>query len=250
MSWLIKSLSSSLGQKLIMSLTGLFLITFLVVHMAGNLQLLKLDGGESFNIYTKFMTTSPLIKTVSYLLYAGILVHVIVSIFLTKLNSKARPVKYEYEQASTNSSWASRNMGLLGAIILVFLVVHMRSFWFEMKFGGDVPMVEYGGEEYKNLYALVVVAFSKWWYSLLYVASMIFLAFHLSHGFASAFQTLGLNHKKYTPLIKSVGVAFSVLVPLLFAIQPIAVFLFVQWGLLDPSDYEKMIEMAQLVGNQ
>lgn len=248
MSWLIKSLSSSLGQKLIMSLTGLFLISFLVVHMAGNMQLLKLDGGEAFNVYAKFMTTNPLIKTTSYLLYAGILVHVIYSIFLTKLNNNARPVKYAYENASTNSTWASRNMGLLGAVILVFLIVHMRQFWFQMKFGGNMPMVEYDGVEYKNLYALVVVAFSQWWYSLLYVACMIFLAFHLSHGFSSAFQTLGLNHKKYTPLIKNAGVAFSVLIPFLFAIQPIAVFFFVEWGLLNPSDYEKMIEMAQLVG--
>ena len=96
------------------------------------------------------------------------------------------------------------------------------------------------------MYALVIVAFSQWWYSLLYVVSLIFLAFHLSHGFASAFQTLGLNHKKYTPLIEKLGLAFSILVPLLFAIQPIIIFFWTQAGTLDPAAYEKMIEMAQL----
>lgn len=246
MSWFTDSLSSSLGRKLIMSLTGLFLITFLVVHMIGNLQLLNLDGGQSFNIYAKFMTTNPIIKTTSYLLYAGILIHVIYSIILTRLNRSARPVKYAYERASTNSSWASRNMGLLGAVVLVFLIIHMRQFWFEMKFGGNMPMVDYDGVQYKNLYALVVAAFSQWWYSLLYVVSLAFLAFHLSHGFASAFQTLGLNHKKYTPFIQKLGLTFSILISLLFAIQPIIIFLWTQTGQLDPGIYEKMIETAQL----
>ena len=246
MSWFSDSLSSSLGRKLIMSLTGIFLITFLIVHMAGNLQLLNLDNGQSFNIYAKFMTTNPVIKTTSYLLYAGILAHVIYSILLTRLNRSARPVKYAYEKASTSSSWASRNMGLLGAIVLFFLIIHMRQFWFEMKFGGNMPMVEYEGETYKNLYALVVTAFSQWWYSLLYVVSLVFLAFHLSHGFASAFQTLGLNHKKYTPFIQKLGLAFSVVIPLLFAIQPIIIFFWTQTGTLDPAVYEKMIEIAQM----
>ena len=245
MSWFTKSLSSSLGRKLIMSLTGLFLISFLVVHLIGNLQLLKSDGGEAFNIYAKFMTTNPVIKTTSYLLYTGILVHVIYSIILTRLNRSARPVKYAYEKASTNSSWASRNMGILGAIVLVFLVIHMRSFWFEMKFGGEMPMVNYDGVDYKNLYALVIAAFSKWWYSLIYVVSMVFLGYHLSHGFASAFQTLGLNHVKYTPFIKKVSVAFAILVPLLFAIQPIIIFFWTQTGEIDASAYEELIKMAQ-----
>ncbi|MBT34593.1 MAG: succinate dehydrogenase [Thalassobius sp.] len=246
MSWFTKSLSSSLGRKLIMSLTGLFLITFLVVHMIGNMQLLKLDGGEAFNVYAKFMTTNPLIKTTSYLLYAGIIIHIIYSIILTRLNRSARPVKYAYEKASTNSTWASRNMGLLGSVILVFLVIHMRSFWFEMKFGGSMPMVDYDGVEYKNLYALVVAAFSQWWYTLIYVVSMVFLGYHLSHGFASAFQTLGLNHVKYNSFIKKFGIAFAVIIPLLFAIQPIVIFIWSQSGKIDVSVYEQMIQMAQL----
>ncbi|MEM1136771.1 MAG: succinate dehydrogenase cytochrome b subunit [Bacteroidota bacterium] len=245
MSWFTDSLSSTLGRKLIMSLTGLFLISFLIVHMIGNLQLLKLDGGEAFNVYAKFMTTNPVIKTTSYLLYTGIIVHIIYSIILTRLNRNARPVKYAYEKASTNSTWASRNMGLLGAIVLVFLIIHMRAFWFEMKFGGNMPMVEYEGDTYKNLYALVVAAFSNWWYSLIYVVSLIFLAFHLSHGFASAFQTLGLNHKKYTPFIQKLGLAFSIIVPFLFAIQPIVIFFWTQTGTIDAAFYEQMIQVAQ-----
>jgi len=248
MSWLTQTLTSTLGRKLLMSLTGIFLITFLVVHVAGNMQLLKSDDGMAFNIYADFMTSNPLIKTASYLLYAGILLHVIVSIILTKQNRSARPVKYAYEKASGSSSWASRNMGILGTIIFVFLVIHMRSFWFEMKFG-DMPKVKYEqvsqteyetirkadnpeafaastATAYRDLYLIVQEAFAQWWYALLYVVAMVFLGFHLGHGFASAFQTLGLNHKKYTPLIEKLGIAFSVIVPLLFASQPIYMFLF------------------------
>jgi succinate dehydrogenase / fumarate reductase cytochrome b subunit len=227
MSWFTRALSSTLGRKLIVSLTGLFLITFLIVHASGNLQLLNNDGGESFNKYAKFMTTNPLIKTLSYGLYAGFLIHILWSVLLTFTNRRARPVKYHYEAAGVSSSWASRNMGLLGAVILVFLVIHLRAFWFQMKFG-SLPEVTYAdGEAYKDLYTLVVTAFKNPVYALFYIGSMIFLGFHLSHGFSSAFQTLGLNHKKYTPLINSVGILISILIPVIFAIQPIYVYLFV-----------------------
>ncbi len=223
MSWISDTLNSTLGRKVLMALTGLFLILFLVVHLAGNLQLLIPDEGKSFNIYAHSMATNPLIQTVSIGNFAFILLHVIYSIVLTRQNRKARPVGYA-NPSKEGSTWASRNMGILGTIILIFLVVHLKAFWFEAKFG-SVPTAVYDGETYKDLFTVVSVAYAEWWYALFYVVCMGFLAFHLSHGFQSAFQTLGLNHKKYTPAIKMVGLAFSILVPILFALIPAVMFL-------------------------
>jgi succinate dehydrogenase / fumarate reductase cytochrome b subunit len=195
------------------------------VHLAGNLQLLSGDGGQSFNIYAKFMTTNALIKTSSYLLYATFIAHIVWSLLLTIHNSKARgPEKYAYSKAAPQVSWNSRNMGLLGTIVFIFLVIHMKNFWFEMHWG-DIPMASYDGEQYKDLYAVVSAAFGQVWYVVLYCFAMLGLAFHLYHGFQSAFQTLGLNTSKYTPAIQGLGVGFSILVPGLFALIPIWMFL-------------------------
>lgn len=207
-----------------MALTGLFLVTFLVVHLAGNFQLLYEDGGKAFNIYARFMTTNPVIKTVSYVLYTSILVHVVWAVVLTIQNRRARGSQ-GYAVSKNSSPWASRNMGLLGTIIFIFLVIHMRDFWAQMHWGG-IDKVVYDGEEVKDLYSVVSLAFSELWYVALYVISMIMLAFHLWHGFASAFQTLGLNHVKYNPVIKFVGRAFAIIVPALFALIPIWMFAF------------------------
>lgn len=217
MSWVTQTFSSSIGRKAIMSLTGLFLISFLTVHMSGNLLLFQNDDGLAFNAYAKFMTTNPVIKTVSYLLYTGIIVHSVWALILSVHNRSVRPVGYAVSKASANSSWNSRNMGILGTIVLVFLIIHMRSFWYEMKFG-SLPLDANGN---KDLYSIVQAAFQQWWYALLYVVAMGGLAFHLAHGFASAFQTLGLNHRKYTPLIQKIGLAFAVIVPFVFATMPI-----------------------------
>lgn len=223
MNWFIKLLSSTLGRKLLLALTGLFLILFLVIHLIGNLQLLKNDNGESFNVYAKFMTTNPIIVTISYVNYACILIHVFWALLLTVKNRKARGVE-RYAVVKNSSPWTSRNMGILGTFIFIFLVIHLRGFWYEMHWGG-IPTANYDGEEVKNLYATVVEAYSKGWYVGIYVFSMLVLAFHLWHGFVSSFQTLGLNHKKYNPLIAFVGKAFAIIVPVLFALIPIWMFL-------------------------
>lgn len=221
MSWLQRTLSSSIGKKLLMALTGLFLCSFLLVHLSGNFQLLKDDGGLAFNAYAKFMTTFPLIKVLSYGLYAGFLLHIIDGLILAYQNRQARPVSYGYTKPGTSSSWASRNMAVLGTIILVFLIVHLRNFWYEMHWGA-IGMDAAGN---KDLYGVVDAAFSQWWYVALYVVSMAAVAYHLIHGFQSAFQTLGINHKKYSPFIKVVGYAFSILVPLGFAAIPVIMFI-------------------------
>jgi succinate dehydrogenase / fumarate reductase cytochrome b subunit len=221
MSWLSTTFSSSLGKKLIMALTGLFLCTFLVVHLIGNLQLLKADGGQSFNLYAKFMTSNPLIKTTSYLLYASILGHAIWGLLLTLKNKKARPVGY---YASNNAStWNSRNMGILGTIVLAFIVGHMGDFWWEYKFEEGFPVQMIDGVEYKDLYKEVIEAFHQSWLVALYTLAMVAISFHLHHGFQSAFQTLGVNHKKYTPFIKGFGAVFAYIIPAAFAAIPLII---------------------------
>jgi succinate dehydrogenase / fumarate reductase cytochrome b subunit len=223
MNWFIKILSSTLGRKLLMALTGLFLILFLIVHLIGNLQLLKNDNGEAFNVYAKFMTSNPVIKTISYVNYACFIIHALWALFLTIGNRRARGTQ-RYAVNKNSSPWTSRNMGILGTLILIFLVIHLKGFWYEMHWGG-IPTVNYDGEEVKNLYATVETAYAQPWYVALYVFSMMVLAFHLWHGFVSSFQTLGLNHPKYNPLIATVGKAFAVIVPALFALIPIWMYL-------------------------
>lgn len=221
MNWFTKLLSSTLGRKLIMALTGLFLISFLVIHLIGNLQLLHDDGGRAFNLYAKFMTSNPVIKTVSYLLYTSILVHALWALLLTRQNKIARGVGYAVSNKS--SAWTSRNMGILGTIILIFIVIHMKDFWAQMHWGG-IKTQMYDGAEVKDLYAVVALAFSEAWYVALYTLCMVALAFHLWHGFSSAFQTLGLNHLKYNAVIEFVGRVIAIIIPAAFAWIPIKMF--------------------------
>ena len=215
-------LGSSLAKKYWMALTGLFLVTFLLAHLAGNLQLLDMSpqGQLKFNAYARFMTTFPLVKAVSYLLYFSILFHAFDGILLAVQNRQARPVRYVKENAGANRSWASNNMALLGVLILVFLVIHMKGFWYEMHWGP----IGTDADGNKDLYTVVAAAFSQLWYVSLYVVMMAVLALHLLHGFQSAFQSLGLNHPRYTPVIKNVGVFFAVVVPVLFALIPVWMF--------------------------
>lgn len=222
MTWFTKLLTSSIGRKLLMSLTGLFLIIFLVVHVAGNLQLLKSDGGRAFNEYSQFMTSNLVIKIVGILNYTMILVHVIWAIMLGRQNRSARGAQ-GYAVQNNSSHWTSRNMGILGTLILLFLIFHLRGFWYEMHFGG-IDKVTYDDEPVKDLFTVVKAAYSQVWYVAIYLVGMAVLAFHLWHGFISAFQTLGLNHPKYNPVIKFVGKAFAIIVPFLFAIIPVLMY--------------------------
>jgi succinate dehydrogenase / fumarate reductase, cytochrome b subunit len=224
MKWFFDLFTSTLGRKLVMALTGLFLVLFLAVHLAGNLQLLKADGGRSFNVYAEFMTTNPVIKTISYGNYTFILLHIFLAITLTARNRMARGSEGYAVTSGRSSAWSSRNMGILGSIIFIFLVIHLKDFWAQMHWGG-IPHVNYDGKDVKDLYSVVALAFSQSWYAALYVVCMIGLGFHLWHGFASAFQTLGLNHQKYNPIIHFVGKAFAIVVPALFALIPIVMFL-------------------------
>lgn len=229
--WFSRFITSSIGKKVIMSLTGLFLIIFLLVHLVGNLQLLAGDGGQAFNEYAYFMTNNPVIKATSYGLYFFILLHAIQGIVLWRTNKSARgdagyAVKVN-RTAGDTSRISSVNMGALGTVILIFILIHMYQFWAQMKIMDTVSPVTYAGADHpvKDLYTLVMSTFENIGFVAFYVVSMGFIAFHLWHGFQSAFQTLGLNHRKYTPLIKAVGKIYSILIPLGFAAIPLYMFL-------------------------
>jgi len=221
MNWLFNALTSTIGRKVLIALTGIFLILFLVIHLAGNLQLLKADNGESFNKYAEFMGHNPLIQTISIVNFILILTHIIVSVLLTQRNRKARPVSYAY--VDNSSSWSSRNMGILGTIILLFLVFHLQAFYYPAK-TGRLDVISYDGVEVEDMYRATQVAFAQWWIVLLYVVSMAGLAFHLAHGFQSAFRTLGLSHPKYMPFVKKLGLLFSIVVPAAYALIPLYMF--------------------------
>jgi len=205
-----------------MALTGLFVILFLVVHLIGNLQLLHHDQGRAFNVYAEFMGTNPVIQIISKVNFTLIGMHVAWGLYLTIKNRAARGPQ-GYVVVKNSSPWTSRNMGILGTLILIFLVVHIKHFYSEVHFG-SISTLDYDGKQVKDLYNTVAFWFAKGWYVALYCVCMAALGFHLWHGFESAFQTLGLSHPKYTPIIKFIGRAFSVIVPALFAIIPIGMF--------------------------
>jgi succinate dehydrogenase / fumarate reductase cytochrome b subunit len=215
-------LKTSIGKKVIMGLTGLFLITFLVVHCFINALIFFNDGGLMFNIGAAFMAHNWIIRAGEIVLFFGLIVHIVQSLILTLENKKARPIGYAKIDGPANSSWYSRSMGLLGTLLLIFLIIHLIHFWVKSRFTG-LPGEDANGNE--NLYAVMQTTFSMLWVVVLYTLSMISLAYHLLHGFQSSFQTLGLNHKLYTPIIKKTGIAFSIIIPFIFALMPILMYL-------------------------
>ena len=202
--------TSTLFRKTLAALSGLFLTLFLIGHLVGNLQLIMFSSSiaqQKFNEYALFMTTNPAVNILSILTYTCIILHTILTIFLSIQSKNARPVGYSVSSRSGNSNWSSRNMPLLGVLVLVFIVIHMKSFWYEMHWG------EVGNDSWGNqdLYTVAVTAFREVWYTLFYVFSMVILGLHLNHGVASAFQTLGLKTQKYLSTIEKFSGAFSIL---------------------------------------
>jgi succinate dehydrogenase / fumarate reductase, cytochrome b subunit len=207
-------LATSLGKKYLMALSGLFLVSFLPVHLAGNFLLLKSDGGVAFDAYSLFMSTSPLIRILEVTLVLGFAVHIVDALLLTLRNKAARPIGYKGGTGGRASAF-SKYMGVTGSIILIYLIIHINSFTLKHRI-----------YEPDNLafYHTVKAAFETQWggfYAWFYVLAMLLMAFHLNHGFSSAFQSLGLNHRRYTPLIKKVGLLYSIAIPLGFASIPI-----------------------------
>ena len=218
MKWFLDLLSSTLGRKLIMALTGLFLISFLVVHCTINAMIFLNDGGATFSHWGHFMGTNPIIRTLEIGLVVGFLLHIIQGLSLWKANRSARPIKYSVYKAPANSTWYSRSMGLLGTLLLLFLVLHTSHFWIPNRTNQFTQ-----GEELP-LYKMMFEVFSNPLIVLFYVIGCMSLFWHLLHGFTSAFQSLGLNHSKYNGIISFVGTAFSIIVSLLFALMPVAIY--------------------------
>ena len=207
---------SSITKKVVMALAGLFLITFLVVHLAINLLLLSNDNGAAFKVAVEFMTTNPLVKIMEIFLMGGFAVHIVIGVIIQVQNWLARPVRYKVAGYS-HLSFFSKYMIHTGAIIFVFLGVHFFNFYF-VKLGWVSPPAGVGEEDF---YQMATLLFADKFYAVLYVVMMIFLGFHLHHAFQSAFQTLGLNHTKYTPFIKAISTIYSIVVPLGFASIPL-----------------------------
>jgi succinate dehydrogenase / fumarate reductase cytochrome b subunit len=180
------------------------------------------------------MGTNLIIRTMEIGLFAGLLLHIVQGLILWYQNSKARPVKYQVNKAGSNSKWYSRSMGLLGTLLLMFLVLHIYHFWTPSRLGGigniqaleETSLVTYNNQHALNLFAEMKNVFTgNLFIVIIYVLGVISLAWHLVHGFQSAFQTLGINHKRYTPIIKAAGIGFSIIVPLIFALMPVAFYL-------------------------
>lgn len=224
--------TTSIGRKILMSVTGLFLIMFLLVHLTVNSMILFDDSGELFNRAAHFMAVTPLIRVVEPILAIGLVFHLLIASMITLQNQRNRNVnygafgRYKMRKASAGSSWPSRNMYILGTLILVFLVIHLINFFWKMKFTGDPLLAEVviGGEHMENAYALVTGLFINWkWSVALYVVGAIALGLHLYHGVWSAFQTLGCSNKKWRKILNGLGVLLSLLFAFGYAVIPLYV---------------------------
>jgi len=216
--------NSSIGKKFLVSITGLFLIAFLAVHLIVNSMILFDNSGELFNRAAHFMGTHPIIKIVEPLLAVGFILHIIYAVVVTIQNWIARPISYEKRKSAHSSTWSSRNMIWLGVVVLVFLVIHIAQFFWKMKVTGD-PLLEgavYDGEHMENAYQLVTTFFITWWWVVIfYVVGAVALGFHLAHAFWSAFQTLGLSNTKWRSILNVIGLVYTLIISAGFAIIPL-----------------------------
>lgn len=211
---------ASITKKVYMAIAGLFLITFLVVHLGINLFLLpfvKDDGGEWFRIAASFMSNNWIIKVFEIFLFGGFILHIILGVIVQIQNWMARPQRYKVEGFS-HTSFFSKFMIHTGVIVFIFLVIHLTNFYFVKM--GWVSTPE-GITDKHDFYIMTRLLFANTYYTIFYIICIVFLAFHLNHAFQSAFQTLGLSHTKYTPAIKCFGTLYSIIIPLGFLIIPV-----------------------------
>ena len=206
-----------------MALTGLFLCLFLIIHLAGNLQLLLSEERASvqFNLYSRILSGNYIIKAISWLLFISIVAHTFYALTITIKNRRASGGGYVRDQRQGASSWYSRNMGILGSIILLFLIIHLKDFWFEYTFG-DLPLDEEGN---KDLYTIVVNAYGELWYVILNVIAFIALGYHMLHGIFSAFKTLGAYPSKLSKSLYYLSIFLTVVLTIGFIFIPVFVFI-------------------------
>ena len=216
MGWILKFANSSIGKKFVMAVTGLSLLLFLVVHLAGNLTLYISE--ETFNGYVAALDiVKPLIRVVEVILALVFIFHIYNGIKLWYENKKANPIKYKVNASSQNSTLTSRTMIISGSIVFIFLITHLSTLWYAFNFGS------HGADH--SYYNIVMEWFTYPVYVLFYVIAMVLLGFHLNHGFQSAFQTFGWTHKKYTPAIEKIGTLFAIVMAVGFASIPIFFFI-------------------------
>lgn len=212
-----------------MALTGLFLISFLVIHVCLNACIFNdlpifdpNDNGDMFNRAAAFMANSVVVRTLEWGLFLGFFIHIIQGYILEAKNLSRRGQGYKINLGNRGSKWYSRTMGLLGTLLLLFLIMHIAHFWVPSRITG---LEEVPGKNYHNLFKRMVDVFQNPFVVILYVLGCISLAYHLLHGFQSAFKTLGLHNRRYISIVKSVGTGFSIIVPLVFASMPIAIYM-------------------------
>lgn len=205
-------LTTSIGKKVIMSLSGLFLILFLCVHLSVNLLLLV--GPDAFNAGCEFMEL-PFIKVIEPILALGFIIHIVWASVLTIQNQKARPQKYALRNQSKNCTWPSRNMYILGALVLAFLALHICNFWYYFKFS-----------EVTSQYELVSTTLMQPLYAVIYIIAAILLGLHLSHGFWSAFQSIGFSNQIWRKRLEYVAYFFAIVFAAGFSIIPIYFLIF------------------------
>lgn len=224
------TLNSPIVKKVFMAATGLFLVSFLLIHLSINLMLLVPDGGDTFNQAAHFMATNPMIKVMEPVLAIGFLLHLIFAAVVNRQNLKASPNAYA-KTNTTSSTWASRNMYALGVILLATMIVHLINFWVKIKLHAAVdnlPMLGYktvDGVEMENVFVLVKTCFSYWYYCLIYVVMAVALYYHVSHGFWSAFQSLGANTSKTKKFLVSLSKVIAFIIGFGFTIIPVIYFI-------------------------
>jgi succinate dehydrogenase / fumarate reductase, cytochrome b subunit len=222
--------TSSIGKKIVVAVTGLFLVSFLVVHVGLNSCVFKDlfdpdDNGDMFNRAAQFMARTVVVRIMEYVLFAGFFIHIIQALVVEFENRAKRKIGYDVKMGNRGSKWYSRSMGLLGTILLIFLILHWWHFWIPSRFthqGIEVPIPLSNGFLGHDMFSLMKATFSEWWIVILYIVACFSLAWHLMHGFQSAFRTLGLHNKKYLNLVNAFGIGFSIIVPLLFALMPLS----------------------------
>ncbi|WP_299670029.1 succinate dehydrogenase cytochrome b subunit [uncultured Polaribacter sp.] len=212
-------------RKGIIALTGLFLCLFLIVHLSANCILL-LPEETARGLYNSYSTTlreSPLIKIVAYVLYLSIIFHVVYAFLITLKNRRAKPHRYLVSNSKENSSWTSQNMGLLGIMVLLFIVVHLANFWVRIRLGlGEEVSIDSAG--YTDVYEVTYSLFQNIYYVVFYTLLMIPLGLHLNHGLKSAFKTLGFYHKKGLRIIAKASLVYAVIMSIGFGIIPAIVY--------------------------
>lgn len=199
-----------------MAFTGLFLISFLIIHASINALIFYNDSGATFNSAAHFMLHNIIVRILEVGLFAGFILHIIQGLLLWKQNRDARKVGYKVQKYPKEIKWYSRYMGWLGTFILLFLVMHLYHFW-----SGTKSELYFNGRPVDLFQEMKEIFTNPVWFTL-YILGLASLLFHLLQGFQSAFQTFGINHRRWTPIIKGIGVIYSVVICLLFASMPIA----------------------------